>query len=207
MILAIVVDYEVTPTDESLEASIQNIQLDNQIRETPYPVVIYPTNITPDTPFFKISVIKDISEKNLNFVRYFAVGLQEFDVRVDGVFLFQLLDFVQGITGLVEQKSGTDIELSDLFGKQVCNPKNSWYKKKSRASPKKKSRASPPKKKKHDTKRKHAFKKKFTCLNKQKSHDAKQQQVLKQKKKQLQHTMTRTSILVLCPRVFLFFLR
>jgi hypothetical protein len=137
------VEYILSPTLESIEAVVQNIQvcllfplfspseLDNQIRDTPYPVVISPTFSGLDVPFFKVSLVKDQSQRSINYIHYFAVGLQEFDVMVDGVFLFQLSEFVAEVKGLyskikidkfvdyVEKRTGSDIELDVLFGNKV----------------------------------------------------------------------------------------
>ena len=72
-------------------------------------MVLYPTSTALETPFFKFSMIKDLSQKSINFLRYFAIGLQEFDVKIDGVFLFSVAEFFANVSGSTSRLSPLNV--------------------------------------------------------------------------------------------------
>eukprot|EP01127_Copromyxa_protea_P000018 TRINITY_DN10018_c0_g1_i1.p1 TRINITY_DN10018_c0_g1~~TRINITY_DN10018_c0_g1_i1.p1 ORF type:complete len:2161 (-),score=353.61 TRINITY_DN10018_c0_g1_i1:18-6164(-) len=120
----LVVNYQVSDISESIEALITNVQLDNQIRDTPYPVVLCPASPSTDDsgPFFKFVVVKDITQKSINFIQYFALGLREFEVRVDGIFLFQVSEFMAEVCDYVTKRGGGNTQLDVHLNPMVYFP-------------------------------------------------------------------------------------
>jgi vacuolar protein sorting-associated protein 13A/C len=68
-------DFEQSNIDQSVEARIHTMQIDNQLYRTPFPVVLFDTS-PANTDFIKFSVLRDTRYDKVNFVRYFGFLLQ-----------------------------------------------------------------------------------------------------------------------------------
>jgi hypothetical protein len=71
---------------------LQHHQIDNQLYLSPYPIVLW-AHPVEGKEFLKLAAVKDERYTTVQFVRYFAVGIQEMDISVDQTFLVQALAF------------------------------------------------------------------------------------------------------------------
>ncbi|KAH7104413.1 vacuolar protein sorting-associated protein vps13 [Auriculariales sp. MPI-PUGE-AT-0066] len=93
------VEYILTETSHGIGLKCQTIQLDNQLQEALYPVILQPTPLqrnstqTSAPPVVQISliVLKDQAH-GVTFIKYASVLLQALTVQTDEDFLFALLD-------------------------------------------------------------------------------------------------------------------
>ncbi|KAF8335473.1 vacuolar protein sorting-associated protein 13 [Cantharellus anzutake] len=93
------VEYTDTDAAQSVNLSIGSVQVDNQLHDALYPVILQPTPIsrsdrTADIPAIQASLmmLKDDSHGVL-FIKYASVLLQAMSISADEDFLFALLDF------------------------------------------------------------------------------------------------------------------
>ncbi|KAI9493351.1 hypothetical protein BDB00DRAFT_946102 [Zychaea mexicana] len=91
---------------QSVRWNIKWVQIDNQLYDAVYPILLYPTNVTAEgkneiLPTFQLGLdrVKDNSHGVLYF-KYFSVLLQEMSVELDSEFIFAVIDFVDlGVEG------------------------------------------------------------------------------------------------------------
>jgi vacuolar protein sorting-associated protein 13A/C len=98
----IVVDYSNTPLQQTLEVSIADAQVDNQLRNARFPVMLsrarrprlgHDAKHLAGDKIFHMSVVKSNQYESIDFFNYFSVLLQETDVRLDDECVSRLLAF------------------------------------------------------------------------------------------------------------------
>ncbi|KAI8143832.1 hypothetical protein BJV82DRAFT_668275 [Fennellomyces sp. T-0311] len=84
---------------QSLRWFIKWVQIDNQLYDAVYPILLYPTNVTKEganeiLPTFQLGLdrVKDDSHGVLYF-KYFSVLLQEISIELDSEFIYAIIDF------------------------------------------------------------------------------------------------------------------
>lgn len=83
-----------TSAEESTELGIFNIQVDNQLYNTPYPVLMLPRNSSygRDNYFLHISIRKRREEK-IDYYEYFAVSVKEMNIFFEETLFYLLRNF------------------------------------------------------------------------------------------------------------------
>ncbi|KAI8072416.1 hypothetical protein BC940DRAFT_233832 [Gongronella butleri] len=86
---------------QSIRCKIEWMQIDNQLYETSFPILLYPSNLTKNNnqelvPTFQLALdrVKDDSHGVL-YLKYFSLLLQELKVEMDEEFIHAIVDFVQ----------------------------------------------------------------------------------------------------------------
>ncbi|KAG7211251.1 hypothetical protein KM043_010561 [Ampulex compressa] len=110
------VQYTTSMHQVQLHAKINRLQIDNQLSECVFPVILAPVpppkSVAQSTvmkPFAELSMVKRLLEhSNVQQFRYFKVLVQEFHIKVDIV-------FINAIIGLFEANAANDAEESRLF--------------------------------------------------------------------------------------------
>ncbi|CAL1678435.1 unnamed protein product [Lasius platythorax] len=108
--------YRTSVHQVQLHAKINRLQIDNQLSECVFPVILAPVpppksvmQSTVMKPFAELSMVKRLLEHStVQQFRYFKVLVQEFHIKVDIVFL-------NAIIGLFEANEVNDAEESALF--------------------------------------------------------------------------------------------
>ncbi|KAL0119958.1 hypothetical protein PUN28_007968 [Cardiocondyla obscurior] len=108
--------YRTSAHQVQLHAKINRLQIDNQLSECVFPVILAPvpppksvTQSTVTKPFAELSMVKRLLEySTVQQFRYFKVLIQEFHIKVDIV-------FINAIMGLFETNEVNDAEESALF--------------------------------------------------------------------------------------------
>ncbi|XP_029176856.1 vacuolar protein sorting-associated protein 13 isoform X2 [Nylanderia fulva] len=108
--------YRTSAHQVQLHAKINRLQIDNQLSECVFPVILAPVpppkSVTQSTvmkPFAELSMVKRLLEHStVQQFRYFKVLIQEFHIKVDIVFL-------NAIISLFEANEVNDAEESALF--------------------------------------------------------------------------------------------
>nr|XP_012230348.1 PREDICTED: vacuolar protein sorting-associated protein 13C isoform X2 [Linepithema humile] len=108
--------YRTSAHQVQLHAKINRLQIDNQLSECVFPVILAPVpppkSVTQSTvmkPFAELSMVKRLLEHStVQQFRYFKVLIQEFHIKVDIV-------FINAIMGLFEANEVNDAEESALF--------------------------------------------------------------------------------------------
>ncbi|EFN74999.1 Vacuolar protein sorting-associated protein 13A [Camponotus floridanus] len=108
--------YRTSAHQVQLHAKINRLQIDNQLSECVFPVILAPVpppkSVTQSTvmkPFAELSMVKRLLEHStVQQFRYFKVLVQEFHIKVDIVFL-------NAIMSLLEANEVNDAEESALF--------------------------------------------------------------------------------------------
>ncbi|KAG9102497.1 hypothetical protein FRC06_001944 [Ceratobasidium sp. 370] len=95
----IVLQYTDTDAAQICDISLKRLQIDNQLHDCQFPIVLQPTLISQDAntlPSVQASlmVLKDNSH-GVTFVKYASVLLQALSIQLDEDFLFTLLDFAK----------------------------------------------------------------------------------------------------------------
>lgn len=92
------VRYSVTKPKTRLGVAVGWIQLDHQLKARE-PVCIAPTPVLHPQPTFQLLAVKDNlrSKVNIDSYEYIAAALQEMDVRIEEVWLFEVWDFLNRI--------------------------------------------------------------------------------------------------------------
>ncbi|KAG9097500.1 hypothetical protein FS749_006165 [Ceratobasidium sp. UAMH 11750] len=95
----IVLQYTDTDAAQICDLSLKRLQIDNQLHDCQFPIVLQPTLISQDAnalPSVQASlmVLKDNSH-GVTFVKYASVLLQALSIQLDEDFLFTLLDFAK----------------------------------------------------------------------------------------------------------------
>jgi len=100
----IVLQYTDTDAAQICDLSLKRLQIDNQLHDCQFPIVLQPTLISQEAnalPSVQASlmVLKDNSH-GVTFVKYASVLLQALSIQLDEDFLFTLLDFakLEGVT-------------------------------------------------------------------------------------------------------------
>jgi Vacuolar-sorting-associated 13 protein, DH-like domain/Vacuolar sorting-associated protein 13, extended-chorein/Vacuolar-sorting associated protein 13, adaptor binding domain/VPS13, central RBG modules/VPS13-like, N-terminal/ATG2/VPS13, C terminal domain/Intermembrane lipid transfer protein VPS13, C-terminal len=92
-VLGVQAHFMQTEQRQTVELKLAALQIDNQMPATPYPILLYP--VCPEgRDFFHCSLVKSVRHSSINLFHYAAVGLQEFDIQVDEVFLLELLVYI-----------------------------------------------------------------------------------------------------------------
>ncbi|XP_018341629.1 PREDICTED: vacuolar protein sorting-associated protein 13C isoform X1 [Trachymyrmex septentrionalis] len=112
--------YRTSAHQVQLHAKINKLQIDNQLSECVFPVILAPVpppkSVTQSTvmkPFAELSMVKRLLEHStVQQFRYFKVLIQEFHIKVDIV-------FINAIMGLLEANEVNDAEESALFRKDM----------------------------------------------------------------------------------------
>ncbi|XP_018308960.1 vacuolar protein sorting-associated protein 13A isoform X2 [Mycetomoellerius zeteki] len=112
--------YRTSAHQVQLHAKINKLQIDNQLSECVFPVILAPVpppkSVTQSTvmkPFAELSMVKRLLEHStVQQFRYFKVLIQEFHIKVDIV-------FINAIMGLFEANEVNDAEESALFCKDM----------------------------------------------------------------------------------------
>ncbi|GAM18638.1 hypothetical protein SAMD00019534_018130 [Acytostelium subglobosum LB1] len=108
--------------EQSLEVKIGDIQIDNQLVRTEFPVLLYSVK-KPDNPkdFLHMSVIKS-SFDDIDHFRYFSILIQEMMLEVEDHWLKQVLDFATSLpdfnksaSSAQSQASSAQYDHSDLY--------------------------------------------------------------------------------------------
>nr|XP_034187905.1 vacuolar protein sorting-associated protein 13 isoform X3 [Osmia lignaria] len=108
--------YRTSAHQVQLHAKINRLQIDNQLSECIFPVILAPVplpkSVTQSTvmkPFAELSMVKRLLEhSSVQQFRYFKVLIQEFHVKVD-------IMFINAIMGLLEANDMNDAEETRLF--------------------------------------------------------------------------------------------
>ncbi|XP_039312283.1 vacuolar protein sorting-associated protein 13 isoform X2 [Solenopsis invicta] len=108
--------YRTSAHQVQLHAKINKLQIDNQLSECVFPVILAPVpppkSVTQSTvmkPFAELSMVKRLLEHStVQQFRYFKVLIQEFHIKVDIV-------FINAIVGLFEADEVNETEESTLF--------------------------------------------------------------------------------------------
>ncbi|OZJ06276.1 hypothetical protein BZG36_00800 [Bifiguratus adelaidae] len=106
---------------QSLRAEVKWLQIDNQIFDTIYPILLYPSIVDRDEntlPTFQFAVhrVKDDSH-GVMYIKYFSVLLQEMNFEMDEDFLYALLDFTK-----LDVAGWSDIASSRLCDEMIDIP-------------------------------------------------------------------------------------
>ncbi|XP_026827312.1 vacuolar protein sorting-associated protein 13 isoform X2 [Ooceraea biroi] len=112
--------YRTSAHQVQLHAKINKLQIDNQLSECVFPVILAPVpppkSVTQSTvmkPFAELSMVKRLLEHStVQQFRYFKVLIQEFHIKVDII-------FINAIMGLFEADEINDAEESALFRKDM----------------------------------------------------------------------------------------
>ena len=88
------VGYAKTTAEESFEVGIFSVQIDNQLYNTPYPVLMLPRNSSygRDNYFIHVSVRKRREEK-IDYFEYFAVSVKEMNIFLEETLFYLLRNF------------------------------------------------------------------------------------------------------------------
>ena len=86
-----------TESDLQLEASIGRLQLDNQLLDTDFPVVLAGIPGKNNQPWFRLSTVIATQYESILFVEYFSFLAQEIVLNVETKFIKQMLDFIASL--------------------------------------------------------------------------------------------------------------
>ncbi|TMW64890.1 hypothetical protein Poli38472_009057 [Pythium oligandrum] len=98
------------PSIVAARFQLRDVQIDNQLQVTPYPVLLRFSNSPARNlivdgknviiPVIEVSLVKHDGYAGINFIRHFSASVLPLHVRVDGSLLYQLLPvFMQGKSG------------------------------------------------------------------------------------------------------------
>ncbi|PFH54473.1 hypothetical protein AMATHDRAFT_72271 [Amanita thiersii Skay4041] len=111
-------EYTNSPVAQTINLSCGNLQIDNQLHDALFPVILQPTPIPKNSgvaalPTIQLSIIwLNDDEHGVIFVKYCSILLQALSIEADEDLLFSLYDFAQ-IEGLWE-KSNEDALIQNL---------------------------------------------------------------------------------------------
>jgi hypothetical protein len=78
-------------TDDKCEVFVSSMQIDNQMYNTPYPVVFLPHEpFTP--PFFHLSLVKT-RDPGIDYFRYLSFLVQEMNIFLEETLVYHLVRF------------------------------------------------------------------------------------------------------------------
>eukprot|EP01088_Endostelium_zonatum_P014922 TRINITY_DN3449_c0_g1_i2.p1 TRINITY_DN3449_c0_g1~~TRINITY_DN3449_c0_g1_i2.p1 ORF type:complete len:3344 (+),score=882.14 TRINITY_DN3449_c0_g1_i2:209-10240(+) len=95
-----------TEDEEQLELVVETMQIDNQLYDTPYPVLLYTTIDEKKTGsssggsknFIHVSVVRATDVPNVEYFRYLSVGVQEMNIKIDTDFVVKFMEYIQVVT-------------------------------------------------------------------------------------------------------------
>ncbi|CEL57657.1 Vacuolar protein sorting-associated protein 13 OS=Saccharomyces cerevisiae (strain ATCC 204508 / S288c) GN=VPS13 PE=1 SV=1 [Rhizoctonia solani AG-1 IB] len=95
----VLIQYTDTDAAQICDVSLRRLQIDNQLHDCQFPIVLQPTLLAQDPNALpaiqgSLMVLKDNSH-GVTFVKYASVLLQSLSVQLDEDFLFTLLDFAK----------------------------------------------------------------------------------------------------------------
>eukprot|EP01127_Copromyxa_protea_P021271 TRINITY_DN7272_c0_g1_i1.p1 TRINITY_DN7272_c0_g1~~TRINITY_DN7272_c0_g1_i1.p1 ORF type:complete len:3025 (-),score=744.59 TRINITY_DN7272_c0_g1_i1:27-7853(-) len=102
-------EYQQANVEQTIEATIGTVQIDNQLYRTPFPVVLFDKSPS-DLPFLHFSFVQDTRYEKINFIKYLAFLVQEMELMIDGIFLLHIVSFVTEIMAHVNVRLGIDME-------------------------------------------------------------------------------------------------
>jgi hypothetical protein len=107
----------------SLELSLDRLQIDNQLYNTPYPILLYPAPVKHESKAaklaekdhpegaastqqkcFKLTLVQNSEWNEVLYFPYFGILLQELDIRLDEVLLLALLDYASGMLAFFNKR-------------------------------------------------------------------------------------------------------
>ncbi|CAE6413624.1 unnamed protein product [Rhizoctonia solani] len=95
----VLIQYTDTDAAQICDVSLRRLQIDNQLHDCQFPIVLQPTLLAQDPNALpaiqgSLMVLKDNSH-GVTFVKYASILLQSLSVQLDEDFLFTLLDFAK----------------------------------------------------------------------------------------------------------------
>ena len=90
--------------NHSFQGQISELQIDNQLFSTMFPILLHSKSRGPNQPFFQVSILKSTRYSHLRYIPYFALKFQEMDVKIDEVCLLRLLSFIESITSFTSTR-------------------------------------------------------------------------------------------------------
>lgn len=103
-------DYIQSTEHICLELEVMKLQLDNQKRDAPFPVIL--SCVDRENRFLHISIIKSAKAEKIMLFPYFSVNMQEARFAVDYAFLLSVADFIEQLlksSENEEQKAAEDM--------------------------------------------------------------------------------------------------
>jgi len=97
-------------SSQSLELSIAQLQIDNQLYSTPFPILLYSRPVENQC-FFQMSLLKSNQYPHLKYLPYFAVKFQEMDIKIDEICLLRILNFLEVITNFAASRKLEENEM------------------------------------------------------------------------------------------------
>ena len=113
-------DYKNGTRDQTLLFKFKNFQIDNQLFNTPHPIVFFSVLPDKDTDFFFLSFNKSNLHKNITFFNGLQVHMQKFELKVDQAFLTHLIYSLSHIFEYLTPKK----TLEDLYGEKETDYTN-----------------------------------------------------------------------------------
>eukprot|EP00026_Physarum_polycephalum_P000020 Phypoly_transcript_00020.p1 GENE.Phypoly_transcript_00020~~Phypoly_transcript_00020.p1 ORF type:complete len:3396 (+),score=660.90 Phypoly_transcript_00020:132-10319(+) len=90
---AIQIEMTQSTREITFELQLGDMQIDNQLYTTEFPVLIQSSNKEPNKPFLHVSVIKSITAASITYFRYFSVLVQEMTAQVEDGLLLACYNF------------------------------------------------------------------------------------------------------------------
>eukprot|EP00008_Paramoeba_atlantica_P001223 CAMPEP_0201501974 /NCGR_PEP_ID=MMETSP0151_2-20130828/83881_1 /ASSEMBLY_ACC=CAM_ASM_000257 /TAXON_ID=200890 /ORGANISM="Paramoeba atlantica, Strain 621/1 / CCAP 1560/9" /LENGTH=1102 /DNA_ID=CAMNT_0047895529 /DNA_START=905 /DNA_END=4213 /DNA_ORIENTATION=- len=112
-ISALKFSYSLSPSDMSVELKIGRMQIDNQVFNTPFPIVLFPVlskvegSETDFEPFLHFTAVKSTLKEHqgIDYYRYIGFRISKIDVEVDEIFLLKALSFVVEINKFLSEEA------------------------------------------------------------------------------------------------------
>jgi hypothetical protein len=126
--------YQSSNIFEKYEIKLSDLQLDNQLMDSLYPVVIHQKSlhrrsigksnqivnhdeVLRQRPFIHLSVVKLTCYSNLHHYKYAAILIQEFVIKLDQSFLIALMPFLN----LIKQRNKRQLLHNSAAEKMICS--------------------------------------------------------------------------------------
>ncbi|XP_049849223.1 uncharacterized protein LOC126318273 [Schistocerca gregaria] len=88
----IFLEAQMSSLEQTLYMKVRSMQVDNQLYFSPFPIMLYAVPKS-ELPFFQLSVVQDVSVPNQWQFKYFGMQIQEIDINLHDVCIFQTLAF------------------------------------------------------------------------------------------------------------------
>ena len=99
--------YSTSNLYQNVEFSIGWLQIDNQLYQTPYPLVVYPvateTNESANI-FFDLNLRISTQVSSITYIKSFCAMLQKIDLKLDEEFVLHTMKFVSYLTNFMEKR-------------------------------------------------------------------------------------------------------
>jgi vacuolar protein sorting-associated protein 13A/C len=105
--------YEESQLDKTFEVKLNDLQIDNQLYITPYPITVFAIPAEGQA-FLHLSLVKSQKFTSIDYFNYLAVQMQELDIRLEENVLLKLLGFVELILDFFRRQKG-DTEVMNIF--------------------------------------------------------------------------------------------